>query len=289
MNQDTKISTRQKLRKFFCKFVRNQLSKHGYVELSRVSELKKKLNEKEGTLGRLQGIHSKVIDENSSLSKEKRALSERIARTEEIEYVLKQCPLELAVPVEKFVSMDVLLRSAEFSKSALKPVARSITPYELRYPRNFNCTALWGLYWAVAHSCAAAVNSTRNMTTEDGSSREFISVFDKQLKELAEKQSVIGLHVGALEIHQSTAPALKESDVGADILLVVAGNELLPSGGIRAFWIQAKSASGGEPYMLDFWREKNADGMTQYEKLRKMNSPDHGAVALYMQYHCCPR
>lgn len=137
-----------------------------------------------------------------------------------------------------------------------------------------------GVYWALAHASSTAEKAIGNLKNEDGMTSDFVQALEK---EFANAQRLVGMRVSVAvgQIHQLLRPALKEVSVGADLLLMLSGEGLVPRGGVRLFWIQVKRAAEGSPMVLDVYREKNAAGRTQLDALRAVHSTKAGSFGLY--------
>lgn len=75
---------------------------------------------------------------------------------------------------------------------------------------------------------------------------------------------------------------MKEAAVGADILLIIAGDAMFPNGFARILWIQAKNAAPKDPFTLDYSR-RNTKGY-QVDALARVHEPANGSLGLYAQY-----
>lgn len=105
----------------------------------------------------------------------------------------------------------------------------------------------------------------------------------EQAKAASELSPGAGLQIAYNAIFEQSEPGLKESQVGADILLIIAGSSLVPNGLARIFWIQAKKAAPDtSPFTLRYG-QRNAHGL-QVEALSKINAPQKGCFGLYAQY-----
>jgi len=156
--------------------------------------------------------------------------------------------------------------------------------YDLRDRSSFKAAGQWELYWCLAHATKAAVISSL-AKMEDGITADFVRTLELEAKKLPSMidEAAPALQLAYSNIFEQAKPALKEADVGADVLLVVAGDNLVPSGGARLFWIQAKKArSSTAPYVLDCSYKNTKD--SQINALRKVNVPERGSFAVYCQY-----
>lgn len=148
----------------------------------------------------------------------------------------------------------------------------------------FPVAEIWTLYWCLVHASHAAVKAATVAKDENGISRDFLA---KLASETRTSPIFTGdggkLQVAYNAIFEQSEPGMKEAAVGADILLIVAGQGLVPNGFARLFWIQAKKArSGQSPFTLNYAQE-NGDGL-QVDALSKVHEPSKGAFGLYMQY-----
>jgi hypothetical protein len=145
-------------------------------------------------------------------------------------------------------------------------------------------SALRLLYWSLAHAAAAACRSAAQYKSEDGISTAFRMALQSEIGGLRDKEPDVSLKIGINAIYENIKPAIKEARVGADLLLIVSGDELVPGGGARIFWIQAKRGDRQNPYELNYYREPNADGVVQFEALSKVHNPKRGSFSLYWLY-----
>ena len=75
--------------------------------------------------------------------------------------------------------------------------------------------------------------------------------------------------------------------MGADLLLIVAGDDLVPHGGLRAFWIQAKrnAAVQAEPHKMNYSHSNtNTVGQRQHSALQAEHDPAQGSFSPYWLY-----
>lgn len=137
-----------------------------------------------------------------------------------------------------------------------------------------------GLYWALTHASFSAEKSIRRLDKEDVMTSDFVVELEKQL-DCAKKLMGSVLDVYAGEIHKKLKPALKEISVGADLLLLVSGDGLVPKGGLRLLWLQFKQATDVKPMDLNVYRAPNAAGGTQLGALRVAHRPELGSFGIY--------
>jgi hypothetical protein len=161
-------------------------------------------------------------------------------------------------------------------------VPDSTSLFDLTIPAKFRNTQQWALYWCLAHASHAAVTAAKAAKSEDGISRTFLDELKTQAKKLP---TLTGeetrLQIAYNAIFEQNEPAMKEAAVGADILLVIAGQSIIPNGFARIFWIQAKKASGGA-FSLQYYRSNN-NGL-QVDALAKVHQPENGSFGLYTLY-----
>jgi hypothetical protein len=154
--------------------------------------------------------------------------------------------------------------------------------FDMCVERNFQKAGWWELYWTLANASASALEYVQSKI-EDGITNEFVRSLEKQnqaLRALRNDGRPL-LQMGFCKIYEQATPALKESDVGADLLLIIAGNQLVSNGGARMFWLQAKRQLG-DPYILDCsYANKNGP---QLDALKKVDVPEKGSFGMYMQY-----
>lgn len=155
--------------------------------------------------------------------------------------------------------------------------------YDLRGRSSFRAPGQWELYWCLAHASKAAIASA-TVKMEDGITADFVRALEVEAKRLPTmiEEVLPSLQLAYSKIFEQAKPAMKEADVGADVLLIVAGDNLTPDGGARLFWIQAKKARSGGPYMLDCSHKNTSD--SQIDALKKVDIPALGSFAIYCQY-----
>lgn len=154
---------------------------------------------------------------------------------------------------------------------------------DLTNPAQFPIPAQWALYWCLAHASHAATTAAIAAKNEDGISRVFLDTLDSQAKMASAFPEGGKLQIAYNAIFEQSEPAMKEAAVGADILLIVAGQALIPNGLARIFWLQAKKAhSANAPYSLRF-DQQNKQGL-QIDALSNVSAPARGSFGLYMQY-----
>lgn len=163
-------------------------------------------------------------------------------------------------------------------------VSPSDSLFHVADPACVKCKPRWSLYWCLAHASAAAVRSAQALRDEDGISGDFLQALEHQSAGLGNVSTGESrrLQIAFNAIFQQIAPAMKEAQVGADILIIVAGRSLIPNGFARLFWIQAKRATGSA-FTLDY-SQANTAGAYQVDALRKVHRPKMGSIGLYVQY-----
>lgn len=155
---------------------------------------------------------------------------------------------------------------------------------DLCYLGRVKSPALWCFYWALAHAAHSATQTADAHSNEDGITDVLLSTLAQQVESIEKSTGLLApVELGVSAIYRNNKPALKEEVVGADALLVIAGKGLLPKGGARLVWIQAKLANAAKPYQLDFWRPQNKNGF-QFDAIRAMHLPQSGSYAIYVQY-----
>lgn len=138
-----------------------------------------------------------------------------------------------------------------------------------------------GLYWALTHASLCGPEALSVLDNEDAMTSDFVAELREQLRRAKELLgSSFDVHAG--EISKKRRPALKEVSVGADLLLLVSGQHLVPQGGVRLLWLQFKQTTHrSRPLELDLYRKPNAAGGTQFDALRRVHQPDLGSFGLY--------
>lgn len=139
-------------------------------------------------------------------------------------------------------------------------------------------------YWALAHAASAAHRAAIDLKSEDGISNAFLNMLADEIRQQSQSGGEASLQIGLCAIFEQVKPAVKEAQVGADMLLVVSGDTLVPKGGARLFWIQAKRETASNPYVLNYYRPPNADGVTQCEALLRVHRIEHGSFGVYALY-----
>jgi len=137
-----------------------------------------------------------------------------------------------------------------------------------------------GLYWALTHASGSGSEAIQRLKNEDAMTADFITALQREV-ENAQDLLGAGTTVAIGHIFQHLRPALKEVSVGADLLMVVSGDGLVPRGGVRLLWIQFKQAEAGSPIGLNVYRKPNAAGRTQLEALRAVHSTTVGSFGVY--------
>lgn len=138
-----------------------------------------------------------------------------------------------------------------------------------------------GFYWALTHASTTGSEAIKNRKNEDAMTADFVDALKNQLGTAA---NLMGsqLDVYANSIQANLKPALKEVSVGADLLLVVSGDGLVPNKGVRLLWVQFKQTMDtNSPLVLDAYRKPNAAQTTQLDALRKTHAPASGSFAIY--------
>lgn len=175
--------------------------------------------------------------------------------------------------------VDLHNRTLDRASQLLKKPTTSFQ--ELIQREHYQCSGLWELYWCLARASQAAVK-VLTVKEEDGISSRLIEILDASARKLlgigAPYQR--SLDLAFCQIYHQSVPAFKEVDVGADILLVIAGERLIDGGGARLIWIQAKKSD--TKFTVDC-TYANTRGL-QLEALKNVNDPAKGSFSLYLKY-----
>lgn len=139
-------------------------------------------------------------------------------------------------------------------------------------------------YWALARATSAAHRAAIDLKSEDGISSAFLNALADEIRQQSKSGGEASLQIGLCAIFEHVKPAIKEAQVGADMLLVVSGDTLVPKGGARLFWIQAKRETASNPYILNYHRPPNADDITQCEALIRVHQVERGSFGVYALY-----
>ncbi|QRY31889.1 hypothetical protein JVX96_00745 [Variovorax sp. PDNC026] len=139
-------------------------------------------------------------------------------------------------------------------------------------------------YWALARATYAAHHAATEHKSEDGISTAFLNALADEIRQQSQSGSEASLQIGLCAIYEHVKPAIKEAQVGADMLLVVSGDTLVPKGGARLFWIQAKRETASNPYVLNYHRPPNATEITQCEALLRVHETERGSFGVYALY-----
>lgn len=138
-----------------------------------------------------------------------------------------------------------------------------------------------GLFWALTHASDDAYEAVRMLHDENTSTLRLVENLKVQMKTA---HSLFGadLKVAVGQILSHRVPALKEVSVGADLLLLISGDGLVPGGGVRLAWIQFKLTRTQKSMMLNFHTERNErTGKAQFEALQGVHSLERGSFSLY--------
>lgn len=138
---------------------------------------------------------------------------------------------------------------------------------------------LYHLYRLLQAASSMCLGSTS--LNEDGLTLAFM----RELQVVANKAKQIRTDF-SLEIRQHPVmlhllPALQEQHIGADLVLLLAGKELLGHHGAKAFWIQAKRPTDSS-FNLKIAQNNAECKFRQASKLFRMDSPQAGSHALYL-------
>lgn len=161
---------------------------------------------------------------------------------------------------------------------------------------SFQSPAAWGLYWVLANAVKTICpHIAAGRTNEDWLTSCLLQEIKQEAKRLESFKTKASLEISTSPIYASVKRTaddrtVTERQVGADILLMLAGKDLVPNEGIRIFWVQAKrNNEDSDPYVLNYWRqaageEKYPSKLRQYEIIQGRHRPDKGEFALYMMY-----
>lgn len=141
-------------------------------------------------------------------------------------------------------------------------------------------SSVGALFWAVTHASRCACAKINALSDENTSTLGFAHQLRNEI-DIARDRLGVDLKVAVGSILGHRRPALKELSVGADLLLVVSGDGLVPGGGARLFWIQFKLADTPLSLRLDVHAKTNARGETQFEALQRVHQPPRGSYSLY--------
>ncbi|TXI85537.1 MAG: hypothetical protein E6Q40_07610 [Cupriavidus sp.] len=166
----------------------------------------------------------------------------------------------------------------------LKAIVRSAKDYfALLRPDNYSSPEQWALYWSLAGASQGTQWLAGGKQNENALSNAFIQKLASEAQEASKLLGANGhLSIAYSCIYDQTQGALQEVHVGADLLVIVAGQTLIPHGWAKVFWVQAKRAVANRPLALDYGH-KNTQGR-QVEALAMMHEPSKGAFAYYIQY-----
>lgn len=152
----------------------------------------------------------------------------------------------------------------------------------------------WAFFWCLTHASRIAALSARLPHNEDGVSGHFLEAlshhaeFANSLIEADQNIDIAYAPIYKTIKQQDTTNSndtgfAKEADVGADILLVVGGENLVSNGLFNIFWIQAKKCKPGQSEFTLHYDESNNTGL-QIEAISKIRNEIIGAFSLYIQY-----
>ncbi len=258
-------------------------SRLGYVAQEQFTAAKSRVKAAAATIHSLQAERASIQVRLAQLTEENQAAnSERNEATRRLLRQQWQRPSLAALPSIPQVHQKIHQRTLACAGLLQRDIASLL---DLCLPTAFdNNEDLRALYWSVAHASAMAQRAASRLSDENEVSTEFLNELTSQLAAQPAHGSNSSLRIGVSKIFGNVSPALKEKRVGADVLLLISGDALVPDGGVRLFWIQAKKSSLHDPYLLDVYRPKNSDGFTQFDALGYVNKPLDGSFALYAQY-----
>lgn len=162
--------------------------------------------------------------------------------------------------------------------------APPISLADLRDPRNFRTLSQWSAYWLVSHAAQAAA-AFAQYGNENGCSNALLNRLQVGTSEqrhfLGEQAN--GWALGHIGLFNFRKHAIQEGQFGADILLVMAGEDLIGTHGAKLLWIQGKRAPDNSPCTLDF-HHQDTMGNVQVEKLWRAKDESAGSFALFALY-----
>ncbi|MCK7495811.1 MAG: hypothetical protein MZW92_36205 [Comamonadaceae bacterium] len=182
----------------------------------------------------------------------------------------KECPLLVAA-------------TADARRRACLPNVRTMT--SLAEKSAFRDPSLWALYWVVAHGAAAIRERLPEGINENGLTVAFVAALDDAAKEYRKLfAEAIDLEIGTGKLFEYTSENQQEVDTGADLVLVLSGKQLIPGGGARLLWVQAKKRSRTDnPWLLSY-RQQNSKHGTQCAALMRRHDPARGSFGSYVNY-----
>lgn len=152
-------------------------------------------------------------------------------------------------------------------------------------PANFRSFTLWNAYWVISKAADAAARKAGGREKEDFCSIALVDTLrsESELHHLEFAKWNIDVALGHVALFRYAKPAIQEVDFGADMLIVMAGPELVGSDAAKLFWVQAKMAPDGNPCRLKF-HQPNSRHVTQLRALQTTEHPANGSHALYALY-----
>lgn len=246
------------------------------------------------------------IEYRNRYRKQCKALASKwVTADEERQYLLKrntELTTELSAATREIAQLNHKLHKSKFANSSAIPhlaelecdagcranthallgefISKPISLMDVCLELRFNKQGLWMIYWLMARVNYETSLEAKNLVIEDAISRYWVARLEHHGKRI---RDLSGIEIGYDSIHDHRQPAVKEKQVGADILLLIGGKSILPNGGIRAIWIQSKRNTRASGYHLDYLTEKNTDGL-QFEALKKVHKPAKGSVGIYVLY-----
>ena len=195
------------------------------------------------------------------------------------------CPPQWAEFAPQVSKQWPLLAEATVSalRGALIPGAAGMTSLVDR--ATFRSPSLWALYWVVAHGAEAVRGRLPDGINENGLTVAFADAVDDAAEDYKRLFSdAIDLEIGTGKLFEYVDENLQEVDTGADLVLVVSGQQLTPGGGARLLWFQAKKRARGEtPWLLSYKQENSKHG-TQCAALKRRHVPSRGSFCSYVNY-----
>lgn len=149
----------------------------------------------------------------------------------------------------------------------------------------YNPAALWFLFMTFTNAAQRVVKRLGDPIKEDGFSQELVIALAEttiQQYEQAQKHNRPPFfEFGVSKLFETAEPAVAESKLGADILLLVSGRELFGRDGIFLFWIQTKRNTNHQKSFTMSVKQANKSGL-QLDSLVNNHDSSKGSEALYL-------
>lgn len=195
------------------------------------------------------------------------------------------CPAQFAeLPAELRRRCPRLVEATDDAlRCAVMPEVRCMSM--LVNQHSFRSASMWALYWVVVHGAEAVRERILDGINEDGLTTAFAAAISNATAEYQRRFSNnIDLQIGFTKLYEHAGENLQEVDAGADLVLVVSGNQLTPGGGARLLWFQAKRRRRPDnPWRLAYGQENSKHG-TQCAALKRRHSPAQGSFGSYVNY-----